>query len=127
MKKIMYLLAFLPMFVFTACSSDDDEERGASYSFEYLIDDNGVTVDAILWEYNSSGERIGSNTVNNCQDGASKSFIANPMAEKIKVYFTIKYGSVKQYKWVQNVYYLKDKGNTEIKITGETLIGNTEP
>ena len=34
MKKIMFLLAFLPMFVFTACSSDDDE---SDYDVQALI------------------------------------------------------------------------------------------
>lgn len=126
MKKIMFLLAFLPMFVFTACS-DDDEKGGKTYSFEYLIDDNEITVDAVIFEYSSDGEKIGSNYVSNCKKGTSKSFAANSMAEKVKVYFTMKYGSVKQYKWVQNVFYLKDKGNTEIKIVNETIVGAKEP
>lgn len=34
MKKIMFLLAFLPMFVFTACSDDDDE---FNYDIKTLI------------------------------------------------------------------------------------------
>lgn len=34
MRKIMFLLAFLPMFVFTACSSDDDE---SDYDVQALI------------------------------------------------------------------------------------------
>lgn len=123
----MFLLALLPMFVFTACSKDDDDERGKSYSFEYLIDESGVTIDAVIFEYSAEGERVGSNSINNCKKGTSKSFVANSMAEKVKVYFTFEYGSVKRYKWVQNVYYLKSKGKTEIKITDDTLIGNIEP
>lgn len=33
MKKILFLLAMLPMFLFTACSSDDDEEQNNELEF----------------------------------------------------------------------------------------------
>lgn len=41
MKRIMFLLAFLPMFVFTACSDDDKEEKNALNGSKWIWE-NGI-------------------------------------------------------------------------------------
>lgn len=30
-------------------------------------------------------------------------------------------------KWIQQVFYLEEEGNTEVVITDETIVGNYEP
>lgn len=45
-KYLLFLLAFLPMVVFTACSSSDDEET------------NGVSLDGTIWINNDEASEI---------------------------------------------------------------------
>lgn len=42
MKKILFLLAILPIFVFTACSSDDDENDYSLDGTTWINDEDGL-------------------------------------------------------------------------------------
>lgn len=42
MKKILFLLAMLPMFLFTACSSDDDENDYSLDGTTWINDEDGL-------------------------------------------------------------------------------------
>lgn len=124
MKKILFLLAMLPMFVFTACSSDDDESGSTTYTVTWDMSEHElVTTDIIAFEYSSSGDKIANNKMENCKTGTKKSFKANEKAEKVKIYITMNSKS----SWVQNVYYLEKGKNLDIVINGNVLIGSKEP
>lgn len=121
MKKILFLLAMLPMFIFTACSSDDDNET--TYTFNYQLEDNSlVKTECILFEYNSNGEKVVNHSID-CYYGLSETITANENSEKVKVYVKMNSSN----KWVQQVFYLNKGGNIDITVTGETIIGTKEP
>lgn len=123
MKRILFLLAMLPIFVFTACSSDD-EPITTSYTITWDMSEHElVTTDIIAFEYSADGDKIANNKMENCKNGTRKSFKANEKAEKVKIYITMNSKS----SWVQNVFYLEKGKNLDIVISGDVLIGSKEP
>lgn len=86
-----------------------------------------MEIDITVFEYNSKDERVGSNSLNDIQYGESKVFKASSNAEKVKVYIKMSVGTVERYLWVQQVYYLKNNSNLDIKVTGTTMTGTKEP
>lgn len=55
MKKILFILAFLPMILFSACSSsDDDNDVASSYVGTWVEKTNG-TLEVFHYQFNSNG------------------------------------------------------------------------
>lgn len=130
MKKILFLLAILPMIVFTACSDDDDsKQKQTSYTLKWNMSESSslISTDVWLFEYNDKDESVGNNTVDDVQDNYTEVFKANEQAVKVKVQIRMSGGTTSSNRWVQQVYYLTKGGNTDIKIDGETIIGTKEP
>lgn len=129
MKKILFLLAMLPMFVFMACSDDDDEKQ-ATYTLKYDMSGSSssmVNVSVWLFEYNDKDEVVGTNTVNDIPETYTETFNANPLSVKVKAQYRLSAGSSSSNRWVQQVFYLSKSGNVDINIDGETVVGTKEP
>lgn len=126
MKKVLFMLALLPIFLFTSCS-DDDDPASTSYTFNWELEDYSmITINVILFEYSADGEKVANNTIE-CHQGLSKVFTANEKTEKVKVYVKMEGGSQTTIRWVQQVYYLQKGKNIDITVNGETIIGTKEP
>lgn len=129
MKKVLFLLAMLPLMLFTACSSDD-EPKQTTYTLKWNADISStsiVSVDVWLFEYNENGEIIGNSTINEIQSGYVESFVAKENSVKVKVQVRMSGGTSNSNEWVQQVFYLQKEGNTDIAINDETIIGTKEP
>lgn len=128
MKKLFLLLAFATL-AFASCSKDEGEDpKPSTYEVYYDIPNiDGITVTLTLFEYNASGESVATNTMSNCTSGTRRSFTANDKTTKVKVYNKFVAAGVTQYRWVQQVYYLNKGGNTNITISGTTMLGPSEP
>ena len=121
MKKVLFMLALLPIFLFTSCS-DDDDPASTSYTFNWELEDYSmITTNVILFEYSADGEKVANNTIE-CHQGLSKVFTANEKTEKVKVYVKMEGGSQTTIRWVQQVYYLQKGKNIDITVNGETII-----
>lgn len=94
--------------------------------YQYLTDYN-----VILSEYDASGSRVANNSIDAPRQGETYEFEANSRAEKVKVYINAKYqvgSSTENWnRWVQQVYYLEEGKNINIVVTGETIVGTSEP
>lgn len=126
MKKVLLMLALLPIFFLTSCS-DDDDPASTSYTFNWELEDYpSITTTVMLFEYNTEGEKVANNSIE-CHQGLSKVFNANEKTEKVKVYVKMEGGSQASIRWVQQVYYLQKGKNIDITVNGETIIGVKEP
>ena len=111
MKKLLGLfLVISSLTLFSSCEG--------IFETEYTISSSYNIGDIQIYEYNEDNEKVSSKTAYMLK-GYSRTFTAVSSAEKVKIYCE-DYG-----KWVQQVYYLDD--DTEIRLSGETIIGNYEP
>lgn len=130
MKKNFLLIVLLLISLMSnlSCSKDEEVNKDTTVTFIYSMDKlENVDVDAIVYEYNSKGEIVGSLSVNDCEKGVTKTFTAKPDAEKIKVQLNLSIGILKKGYWVQQVYYLNAGNNNQIEISGNTVTGPEEP
>lgn len=126
MKKILFLLAIALPLMFSSCSKDDDPSA-TTYTIKCDLEDHSVIETTItVFEYTDSGEKVGTNSVT-AQNGLTKAFTANEKTEKVKVYVKMDNGIKPSYNWVQQVYYLEKEKNTDIELTGKTMLGSKEP
>ena len=117
MKKLFGLMLLCAMMVFSL-SSCSKEEGVSTYTFKFNAPTLWGDASVILFECDNIGDKINSNSIK-CKKGYSKTFTAREGAERIKVYI--------DGKWVQQVFILNNGSNTNIEITGNTLIGKEEP
>ncbi len=126
MKKLLLLITTICCLgIMNSCTKEGADE--SKYTFTHNFE--GLTsCDIILFEYTESGDKVNSNSIDDCEKGKTYTFTATPQAVKVKVY--AKYSTIfssNTSKWVQQVYYLTKGGTTDIKVDGETIIGNKEP
>lgn len=56
MKKILFVLAFLPMILFSACSSSDDDDNDVASSYVGTwVEKTNVTLEVFHYQFNSNG------------------------------------------------------------------------
>ena len=63
-------------------------------------------------------------------NGSTKTFTANSRAVKVKLYikmYSDNSAVTAQYLWAQQVFYLEEGKNIEIKVEDHTKVGKTEP
>ena len=130
MKKILLGLAIVSMVALTGCSKE------TTYTFTNNMDWDDMSsyitdMDIYLSEYDATGSCVANNTISFPELGKAYEFVANGRAEKIKVYIKVKLqyaGSTSNWnRWVQQVYYLEEGKNIDIVITGEIIVGTSEP
>ena len=121
----LLVVALCTTTVFTSCRNDDDD---TTYTFIYSVDDvAGLIVDVTLLEYNDNEVIVGQHTIDNLRSGFRQNFTANSRATKVKVRFNWRVGTTNTVRWVQQVFYLEAGRNINIEITGNTLVGPSEP
>jgi hypothetical protein len=124
MKKVLiYSVLAIGALAFTSCSKDDNKVYVYTVRYESVITN---PVDLAIFEYNALGECIATNLMRYCIFGTTRTFNANKMAQKIKIYIMPTNSSSTTYRWVQQVYYL-GSSTTIIAINGETMVGTQEP
>ena len=124
MKRILFLLAMLPVFIFTECSSEDEKPlRPSTYTLFWEFRSVEPVADVIVFEYNSSGDKIANKRLTECEVGAIETFQANDKVVKVKICILMN----SKNNWVQNVYYLDEGKNINIYLDEDVLIGSDEP
>ena len=130
MKKILLCLAAIAVLGLTSCTKETmytfinnmDMSELQQYITDYSV---------ILSEYDASGSCVANKSIDNPEQGVAYVNTANNRAEKVKVYMKVKYqvgSSTSNWnRWVQQVYYLEDGKNINIVVTGETIVGTSEP
>ncbi len=89
-----------------------------------------VHYDLTAYEYNEAGEKVANNALNMAVNGSTKTFTANSRAVKVKLYikmYSDNSAVTPQYLWVQQVFYLEEGKNIELKVEDHTKVGKTEP
>ena len=132
MKNILLVIMAVATLSFIGCGKGDDSQATpatpTTYTLIYELDgSSSVTVDLILFEYNDLGETIQNYPMKDAQYGDTKEFIAHDNTTKVKVYVKVSSGVVTSTRLVQQVFYLKKNGNTDILLTNETIVGSEEP
>ncbi len=113
MKKVFNLvLVLVCLITFSSCEFEKE------YTVRSEVNSTAAVTVSVC-EYNDKDERVKVNTIENPQKGQDYVFAAKPSVEKVKIYIN------DLNKWVQQVFYIED--GTEIVITGETLVGYSEP
>jgi hypothetical protein len=113
----------------TSCDKGKDPQPNeTSYTLHYSISGvEYVTINLIVCESNEAGERIQNNPMDNARNGDSRRFVAHERTEKVKVFIEMETSFGSSVRWIQQVYYLTKHSNTDIYLTGETIIGSQEP
>lgn len=134
MKRILTsLLVASTMSILMSCDKTDPQVPDTTYtitanltgpSSEYTIHH-----DLTIFEYNEEGEKVANNSMEKIVT-ETKKFTANAQAVKVKVYIKM-YGDIStigtKYYWVQQVFYLEEGKNNDIKVDGHSIVGSKEP
>ncbi len=115
----------------------EETSNEMTYTFQSnisLITMEGITPEysyVMLFECDQEGSKIKNNKIEPIEKGKEYTFTADPHAAKVKVYYKHKpmYSSSggSTIGWIQQVFYLEKGKNAKITITGESVIGPTEP
>lgn len=145
--KFLYLIASLMALIFvSSCDpagiKDENKNDMSSEQTTYTINNQidmskfapsyiSVNVNIAVKEYNDKNECIDVKTIQNVTSNTRKTLTADPMAEKLTIYYEVKAEYNGEEKdtamWLQQVFYLKQGSNITIDITDETRIGVSEP
>ena len=147
MKKLIIMLAaMLPLFVFSACSDDENsngEDKNGTYrvvnnneKFETELDDtlNGTMYEVIAFEYDENGDLISQKNIGDISYGGGRSDIieADETCVKVQISFlNIGEGSpfydadYNERNYVAALTVIKPGENVDIVVDGETMISKT--
>ena len=133
MKKI--LITLLPILALVAsCEKAEPTKPDTTYTITMAMStvtsSSLVHYDLTAYEYNEAGEKVANNALNMAVNGSTKTFSANSRAVKVKLYikmYSDNSAVASQYFWVQQVFYLEEGKNVEIKVEDHTKVGKTEP
>ena len=134
MKRILTIL-LLPsvMMLLLSCEKEPakpDTTYTVMMAMSSVTSSSAVHYDLTAYEYNEAGEKVANNALNMAVNGSSKTFTANSRAVKVKLYIKMysDNSSVNaQYLWVQQVFYLEEGKNIELKVEDHTKVGKSEP
>ena len=135
MKRILTSLLFvLALSLVFSCEKTEPVKPDTTYTITMAIStatsSSAVHYDLTAYEYNDAGEKVANNSLSMAVNGSSKTFTANSRAVKVKLYikmYSDNSSVAAQYLWVQQVFYLEEGKNIEIKVEDHTMAGKTEP
>lgn len=139
MRKFI-LAIFAALLIGGGCSKTPPVTGETTYSIQSLLNTSNlsqsypgstITIDILAREYNDAGECVNIETIDDIQYADRHLITANKLSKKV----TIRVSTEMEYngktasvdKWIQQVFYLEEEGNTEVVITDETIVGNYEP
>ena len=131
MKRFLSLLLSLSVIILIAsCEKAEPSKPDTTYTITMAMSSvtssSTVHYDLTAYEYNEAGEKVANNALNMAVNGSTKTFTANSRAVKVKLYIKM-YSISAQYLWVQQVFYLEEGKNIELKVEDHTKVGKTEP
>ena len=135
MKRILTsLLSVLALALVFSCEKAEPAKPDTTYTVTMAMSSvtstSTVHYDLTAYEYNDAGEKVANNALNMAVNGSTKTFTANSRAVKVKLYikmYSDNSAAPAQYYWVQQVFYLVEGKNIEIKVEDHTKVGKTEP
>lgn len=135
MKRILTSLLFvLALTLVFSCEKAERAKPDTTYTITMAMStvtsSSAVHYDLTAYEYNEAGEKVANNALNMAVNGSSKTFTANSRAVKVKLYikmYSDNSAVTPQYLWVQQVFYLEEGKNIELKMEDHTKVGKTEP
>lgn len=114
-----------------SCEKSEPAKPDTTYTVTMaLTPSSAVHYDLTAYEYNEAGEKVANNALNKAVKGSMKTFTANSRAVKVKLYIKMYADNsavTPQYLWVQQVFYLEEGRDIEIKVEENTKVGKTEP
>ena len=135
MKRIhTSLLSVLALALVFSCEKAEPAKPDTTYTVTMAMSSvtstSTVHYDLTAYEYNDAGEKVANNALNMAVNGSTKTFTANSRAVKVKLYikmYSDNSAAPAQYYWVQQVFYLEEGKNIDIKVEDHTKVGKTEP
>ncbi len=135
MKRILIsLLSVFALSLVISCEKAEPAKPDTTYTvtmaMSTVTSSSAVHYDLTAYEYNDAGEKVANNAINMAVNGSTKTFSANSRAVKVKLYIKMYSDNSTvsaQYFWVQQVFYLEEGKNIEIKVEDHTKVGKTEP
>jgi hypothetical protein len=135
MKRILTsLFSLLALSLVFSCEKAEPAKPDTTYTVTMAMSSvtptSTVQYDLTAYEYNDAGEKVANNALNKAVKGSTKTFTANSRAVKVKLYikmYSDNSAAPAQYYWVQQVFYLEEGKNIEIKVEDHTKVGKTEP
>ena len=137
MKRFLQIItAIVAASVALSCDKEAPEEPVKPTTYTVKMAMSSVTstslphYDLTAFEYNESGEKVANNALNMAVSGTTKTFTANQHAVKVKLYIKMYADNTSvtpQYLWVQQVFYLEEGNDIEIKVEDHTKVGKSEP
>ena len=133
MKRILITLLSILALV-ASCEKAEPTKPDTTYTITMAMStvtsSSLVHYDLTAYEYNEAGEKVANNALNMAVNGSTKTFSANSRAVQVKLYikmYSDNSAVTAQYFWVQQVFYLEEGKNVEIKVEDHTKVGKTEP
>ena len=135
MKRILTsLFSLLALSLVFSCEKVEPTKPDTTYTITMAMSSvtssSTVHYDLTAYEYNDAGEKVANNALNMAVNGSTKTFTANSRAVKVKLYikmYSDNSAVSAQYLWVQQVFYLEEGKNIELKVEDHTKVGKTEP
>jgi hypothetical protein len=135
MRRILTtLLSALALSMMFSCEKAEPTKPDTTYtvtmSMSSVTSSSAVHYDLTAYEYNDAGEKVANNSISMAVKGSTKTFTASSRAIKVKLYikmYSDNSSVTPQYLWVQQVFYLEEGKNIEIKVEDHTKVGKTEP
>ena len=135
MKRILISMLFvLALALVFSCEKAEPAMPDTTYTITMAMStvtsSSTVHYDLTAYEYNEAGEKVANNALNMALNGSTKTFTANSRAVKVKLYikmYSDNSAVTPQYLWVQQVFYLEEGKNIELKVEDHTKVGKTEP
>ena len=135
MKRVVTILLSLSVILLmVSCEKVEPAKPDTTYTvtmaMSSVTSSSKVHYDLTAYEYNEAGEKVANNALNMAVNGSTKTFTANSRAVKVKLYikmYSDNSAVTAQYLWAQQVFYLEEGKNIEIKVEDHTKVGKTEP
>lgn len=128
MKRLLFLI-FTASLLFSGCKKDKDEVTAYTLICKVPYSVAGYSIDVMMYEYNSTGERIDSNFVVKPQYKKEYKFYPNAEAKYLKMKLISSENTIR---WANKYFYLVPQKNIDIEaglkiLTDENCYSLTEP